>query len=310
MLSSAKVKRFELTILGCGAAAPTPYFLTTSQLVNIHDQLLLIDCGEGTQLSLRKSRIKFQKIKTILISHMHGDHTLGLPGLIASMNLLGRKTSLNVFGPKELSEMVKKVWYLTDTHIDFEVNFIATNSKEIETIVEHESFTIKSFPTKHRIDTCGFRIDEKPGNFTLKHNVKKKHNLNNLEIQKLKRGEDLIRGEAILGNDLFCNPPKYIRSYSFAADTAFSPKVVDAVKGSTLLYHEATFESKDKKIATKTLHSTAQDAARVAAQADVCSLIIGHFSNRYRDLNNLLNEAKEVFVKSELAIEGNTYMIA
>ena len=298
-----------MTILGCGAAAPTPYFLTTSQLVNVHDQLILIDCGEGTQLSLRKSRIKFQKIKNILISHMHGDHTLGLPGLIASMNLLSRTVPLNVFGPKELSEMVKKVWHLTDTHIDFEVNFIATNSSDITTIVESESFTIKSFPTKHRVDTCGFRIDEKPGSYSLKPSVKKKHNLNHLEIQKLKRGEDLERDGCRIENHLMCTAPKHTRSYSYAADSAFTPKVVDAVAGSSLLYHEATFEIKDENIAKKTLHSTSKDAARVASDASVNKLLLGHFSNRYRDLSNLLTEAKEVFDKTELSVEGKTYLI-
>ena len=172
-----------MTVLGCGAAAPTPYFLTTSQLVNIHDQLILIDCGEGTQLTLRKSKAKFQKIKTILISHMHADHTLGLPGLIASMNLLGRTSELNVYGPSELEEMVKKVWHLTATHIEFKVNFIPLDSKKNTLIFETESFEIYSFPTKHRIPTCGFLISEKEGGYSLKPNARNKHNLSHLEIQ-------------------------------------------------------------------------------------------------------------------------------
>ncbi len=303
------MKKFEIRILGCGAAAPTPYFLTTSQLVNIHDQLILIDCGEGTQLTLRKSKVKFQKIKTILISHMHGDHTLGLPGLIASMNLLGRTTELNIFGPAELEEMVRKVWHLTGTHIEFKVNFFVFNNVEKTEILETESFQVHSFPTKHRIPTCGFIISEKEGGHSLKVNAKKKYNLNHLEIQHLKRGGDVEREGVIIENSRCCTPPKKPRSYAFAADSAFSPKVVNSVKGCSLLYHEATFETKDSEIAKKTQHSTSRDAARVASQAGVEHLLLGHYSNRYRDLSTLLNEALEVFTNSTLCIEGKTYSI-
>ena len=298
-----------MTVFGCGAAAPTPYFLTTSQLVNIHDQLILIDCGEGTQLTLRKSKAKFQKIKTILISHMHADHTLGLPGLIASMNLLGRTSELNVYGPSELEEMVKKVWHLTATHIEFKVNFIPLGSKKKTLIFETESFEIYSFPTKHRIPTCGFLISEKEGGYSLKPNARNKHNLSHLEIQKLKRGEDVERVGSVIGNSKCCNPPKPTRSYAFAADSAFTPKVVEAVKGCSVLYHEATFETKDAAIAVKTQHSTSRDAARVAVEAEVGVLLLGHFSNRYKDLSTLLSESKELFKNSHLTVEGKTYSI-
>ena len=303
------MKKFEIRILGSGAAAPTPYFLTTSQLVNIHDQLILIDCGEGTQLTLRKAKAKFQKIKTILISHMHGDHTLGLPGLIASMNLLGRTTELNVFGPAELEEMVRKVWHLTGTHIEFKVNFSVLDSEKKATVLEADSYLVQSFPTKHRIPTCGFIISEKEGGYSLKPNARKKFKLNHLEIQNLKRGEDVVRADGVIKNSRCCNPPKKARSYAFAADSAFSPKVVDSVKGCSLLYHEATFESKDSAIAKKTQHSTSKDAARVASEGGVGHLLLGHYSNRYRDLSTLLKEAQEVFTNSSLSVEGKTYSI-
>ena len=298
-----------MTILGCGAAAPTPYFLTTSQLVNIHNQLILIDCGEGTQLTLRQINARFQKIKIILISHMHADHTMGIPGLIASMNLLGRKTPLEIHGPAELEEFVKKVWYLTGTHIEFEVNFKINSSKEIKCIYECNTFEIHSFPTKHRVPTCGFRIAEKAGAYSLKPHSKNNFKLNHLEIQKLKKGEDLVRAEGVTPNSKLCTPPKAARSYAFAADSAFSPKVVNAVKDVNLLYHEATFESKDSGIAKKTEHSTASDAGRVALEAQVDKLILGHFSNRYRVLKTLLTEAQEVFENSSLAEERKTYLI-
>lgn len=303
------MKKFELTILGCGAAAPTPYFLTTSQLVNIHDNLILIDCGEGTQLTLRKNKTKFQRIKSILISHMHADHTLGLPGLIASMNLLGRKKDLNIYGPEELETMVRKVWHLTGTHIEFEVHFYVTCSNAPSIIINESSFIVKSFPTKHRIPTCGFVISEKKGVYKLKPNMRKRFRLNHLEIQRLKRGEDIEKDGELQFNSKFCNPPDSARSFAFAADTSYCQKVVDEVTNCTLLYHEATFEKKDDKIAKKTFHSTSEDAAKVAKEANVGSLLIGHFSNRYRDLNTLLNEAKEVFKNSDLSQEGKTYSI-
>lgn len=240
---------------------------------------------------------------------MHADHTLGLPGLIASMNLLGRKSELNIYGPEELESMVRKVWHLTGTHIEFEVHFHITNSNSPEVIIEENSFIVKSFPTKHRILTCGFVISEKKGAYKLKPNVRKRFGLNHLDIQKLKRGEDIEIDGKLQDNSKFCNPPDSERSFAFAADTSFSPKVVDAVANSTLLYHEATFEKRDEKIAKKTLHSTSEDAARVAKEANVGTLLLGHFSNRYRDLSTLLNEAKEVFKHSELSKEGKTYSI-
>jgi len=304
------MKRFDLTVLGCGAAAPTPYFLTTSQLVNIHDQLILIDCGEGTQLTLRKLRAKFQKIKIVLISHMHADHVLGLPGLIASMNLLGRKTPLEVFGPKDLEALVRRIWHSTGTHIDFDVNFHSNDESEAATIYSSESFEIISFPTKHRIPTCGFRIQEKSSSGNLKPFAKKKYNLNHLEIQMLKRGEDVLReGGELLKAIRCCKEQQEPRSYVFAADTAYTPKVVDASKGASVLYHEATFEKKDAKIAVKTMHSTSADAGRVAREAGVGMLILGHFSNRYRDLSVLLSEATSEFDNSMLAIEGKAITI-
>ena len=303
------MKKFELTILGCGAAAPTPFFLTTSQLINIHDNLILIDCGEGTQLTLRKNKVKFQRIKSILISHMHADHTLGLPGLIASMNLLGRESDLDIYGPEKLEPMVRKVWHLTGTHIDFEVHFHVTCSNASSIIIDESTFTVKSFPTMHRIPTCGFVISEKKGAYKLKPNMRKRFRLNHLDIQKLKRGEDIKKDGELQVNSKFCNPPDSLRSFAFAADTSYSPKVVDAVANCTLLYHEATFEKRDDKIAKRTLHSTSEDAARVAKKANVGLLLLGHFSNRYRDLSTLLNEAKEVFKNSELSQEGKTYSI-
>ncbi len=304
------MRRFELTVLGCGAAAPTPYFLTTSQFVNIHDHLILIDCGEGCQLTLRKKRLKFQRIKFILISHMHADHVLGLPGLLASMNLLGRKTAIEVYGPGELESFVRMVWHKTGTHIEFEVNFNIVDSEKPSELIRTDSYVITSFPTKHRIETTGFRIEELPGAWNLKPYAKKKFALTFHEIIQLKKGEKVSREDGVeVDPKNWCNAPKPSRSYVFAADTAFTPKVVDASKGATLLYHEATFMLSEKDIAKKTMHSTASDAGKVAKEAGVSKLMIGHFSNRYKDLSSLLEEAQGVFENTCLAVEGDLISI-
>ena len=304
------MRKFELTILGCGAAAPTPYFLTTSQLVNIHDHLILIDCGEGCQLTLRKLKLKFQRIKTILISHMHADHVMGLPGLLASMNLLGRKIPIDVFGPEDLEDFVKTIWHKTGTHIDFPISFNVVDATKQSVLLEMKSYKIQAFPTKHRIDTCGFRIDELRGNWSLKPEAKDLFNLTYSEINLLKKGDTVNRkGGVIITPAKCCIAPDKPRSYVFAADTAFTPKVIAAASDATLLYHEATFMEAEKQIAIKTKHSTASDAGRVAKQANVDNLMLGHFSNRYRHLEDLLSEAQAVFKKTFLAIEGDTVSI-
>ena len=304
------MRKFDLTILGCGAAAPTPSFLTTSQLVNIHDHLILIDCGEGCQLTLRKLKLKFQRIKTVLISHMHADHVMGLPGLIASMNLLGRKTAIEIFGPEELERFVNTIWHSTGTHIDFPVHFKVIDSKKPSLLLETKSYKIEAFPTKHRIPTCGFKIEELRGNWNLKPETKELFNLSYHEINALKKGESIKRkGGVVVGPNKYCISPVKSRSYVFAADTAFTPKVIDGAQNATLLYHEATFMESEKSIATRTMHSTGSDAGRVAREANVEKLIIGHFSNRYKLLDGLLEEARAVFENTLLAIEGETISI-
>ena len=304
------MRKFELTILGCGAAAPTPSFLTTSQLVNIHDHLILIDCGEGCQLTLRKLKLKFQRIKTVLISHMHADHIMGLPGLLASMNLLGRKTPIEIFGPEELESFVRTIWHKTCTHIDFPVQFKVVDSKKPSLLLEMKSYKIEAFPTKHRIATCGYKIEELRGNWNLKPETKDLFNLSYHEINLLKKGESINRkGGVVVDPNKCCIAPDKSRSYVFAADTAYTPKVVDAARDATLLYHEATFMESEKSIAIKTMHSTASDAGRVASEAGVQNLMLGHFSNRYRVLDDLLAEASAVFKKTSLAIEGDTISI-
>lgn len=241
---------------------------------------------------------------------MHADHTLGLPGLLASMNLLGRKQPIEVFGPKDLEPFIKRIWHATGTHIDFEVNFHATDAKEPQTLISMDSYEIKSFPTKHRIETCGFRIEEKFAGYNLKASAKESFKLSLKEIIKIKKGEDVVRDNGeIIPFKACCLAKPNQRSYVFAADTAFTPKVINAAMGATVLYHEATFESSEKELAKKTMHSTSVDAAKVANDAGVGKLILGHFSSRYKRQDTLLEQAKEVFDNSCLAVEGKVFLI-
>ncbi len=241
---------------------------------------------------------------------MHADHVMGLPGLVASMNLLGRKTPIEIFGPEELESFVRTIWHKTGTHIDFPVQFKVVDSTKPSLLLEMKSYKIEAFPTKHRIATCGYKIEELRGNWSLKPETKDLFNLSYHEINLLKKGESINRkGGVVVDPNKCCIAPGKSRSYVFAADTAYTPKVVDAARDATLLYHEATFMESEKSIATKTMHSTASDAGRVALEAGVSGLIIGHFSNRYRDLSGLHMEAVKVFEKTVLAVEGKTILI-
>lgn len=292
--------RFEITIIGCGAAAPNLRFNTTAQVVNIHEKWLLLDAGEGVQLGLRKHKVPFNRINHIAISHMHGDHVLGLPGLIGSMNLLGRKTPLKLFGPEALERWLMETLRLTATYLQFDLEFHAI-SDGMEMIWDERTFTVMAFPTRHRIPTHGFLIREKPLPWNLKPESVHAYQLSFDEIKQLKQGITVRKGKSAVAPEQACTPPPAARSYAFAADTRPCDGVAKAVQGVNVLYHEATFKHELVKRAKETGHSTARQAAEIAAKAGVERLILGHFSARYSDLLPLVDEAKEVFGQVTLA---------
>ncbi len=293
--------RFEITIIGCGAAAPNLRFNTTSQVVNIHEKWLLLDAGEGVQLGLRRHKVPFSRIHHIAISHMHGDHVLGLPGLIGSMNLLGRKDPLKLFGPAALEPWLMETLRLTSTFLQFQLEFHALTAGASEVIWDAATFTVSAFPTRHRIPTHGFLIREKARAWNLKRESVLLHQLTVDEIKALKRGEVVREGVRAIAPEVACWPPPPERSYAFAADTRPSEAVAAAVSGADVLYHEATFKQELSQRARETGHSTAQQAAEIAAAAGVGRLVLGHFSARYRDLTPLLDEARAVFSNVTLA---------
>lgn len=301
---------FELLILGSSAATPTLNRHPTSQLLNIAERYFLIDCGEGTQMQLRRNKVRFQSINHIFISHLHGDHFYGLPGLLASMHLLGRKNELTLFGPKELQSIIEMIHKHSDTYLNYNLKFVQTQNDFKQLIFEDEKVEIYSFPLKHRISTTGFLFKEK----SLLKNIDKyklsKLNVSFAEIHKLKKGLDAIDNFGnVIKNELLTFDSFKPRSYAFCSDTKFFENLALDIQNVDLLYHESTFLEDKKERALQTFHSTAKEAAKMAVMSNAGKLLLGHFSARYVNLEEFLIEAKSLFSNCELAIEGNKFLV-
>ena len=301
----------KLTILGCHSATPRVNAHPTSQFLEIKNHHFLIDCGEGTQVQLRKYGIKFSKIKHIFISHLHGDHYFGLIGIITTFGLLNRENALNIYGPKGLKEIITLQLKLSKSWTNYPLIFHELHSKNSELLFEDKKVEVHTIPLKHRIYTNGFLFKEKLGERKL--NISTIENYKEIEVcdyQNLKNGRDfqLNSGEFIKNEILTLNPspPK---SYAFCSDTSYFPNITSIINQSTCLYHEATFLKDKEDLATITKHSTAEQAAKIASESNVKKLIIGHFSSRYKNKQLFLNEAQEVFKNTALAEEGKTYEI-
>ncbi|MBK6985889.1 MAG: ribonuclease Z [Bacteroidetes bacterium] len=301
---------FELLILGSSAATPTANRNPTAQLLNIAERFFLIDCGEGTQMQMRKYKARFQSVNHIFISHLHGDHFYGLPGFLASMHLLGRKNELTIYGPKELEEIINMIHKHSETYLNYPLNFVYTQNTSKQLIFEDEKVEVYSLPLKHRIATTGYLFKEKP----LFRNIDKykleKMNVSFAEIHKLKQGLDAIdnNGNIIKNKELTLDPIKQ-RSYAFCSDTKFFEELSNDIKDVDLLYHESTFLEEKADRAKQTFHSTAKQAAQMAVLANAQKLILGHFSARYGNLEEFLEEAKPIFPNTELAIEGQLFSL-
>lgn len=302
--------KFEVTILGCGSATPTLRHWPTSQLVNHNEHYFLFDCGEGAQLQLRRFNIKFQRINHVFITHLHGDHCLGLPGLLSTMHLLGRTKDLHIYANAALQEAIEIQLKVSYSRLRFQLMWHPLSYDEPQIIMKNEKLQIKSFPLNHRVPCCGFAISEKPKPRNIIPEMIEKYNIPFVRIRQIKAGADYIleNGTVIPNVDLTIDPPEP-KSYAFCTDTAFAEKTIDAVRGVDLLYHEATFLEKDRQRAYDTFHSTAIDAARIAKKAEVGKLILGHYSARYHDLNPFLEEAEGVFKPVALANEGLCFRV-
>jgi len=301
---------FNVTILGCSSALPTPNRFSTAQAVNILERFFLVDCGEGTQIQLRKYNIKISKINHIFISHLHGDHFFGIFGLLSSMNLTGRKNPLHIYAPYKLKTILDFMTETMELENDFEIIFHPLHYSGKEVIYEDKVLTIESFPLRHRVPTCGFIFKEKQRLRNLKGDVIKELQIPIKYLQSIKEGADYTADDGTIypNKNLTIDPPKP-RSYAFVSDTAKNQQIVKYIENVDLLYHEATFSDEGKKRAKDTGHSTSRQAAQIAKQANAGKLILGHYSNRYKDLSPLLNEAKEEFENTELTFDGAVFSI-
>ncbi|MCP9200721.1 ribonuclease Z [Gramella sp. GC03-9] len=295
----------KLTILGCYAATPRSFTNPTSQVLEVKNHLFLIDCGEGTQMQLRRNKIKFSKIRHIFISHLHGDHFYGLVGLISTFRLLNREKELHVYGPKGIKEIITLQLKLANSWTNFPLLFHELNSKEPQLLFEDSAVMVKTIPLKHRIYTNGFLFQEKPGERKLLINEAVKYNIDVSLYNSLKKGKDVVSEDGeLIENHLVTADPPPPKSYAFCSDTVFDPDIVPQIKHVNALYHESTFLESEMDLAFPTKHSTAKQAATIAKLASVKKLILGHYSTRYTDINLFRQEAETIFPNVDLADDG------
>lgn len=296
---------FDLNILGCGSALPTTRHLATSQIIDLRDKLYMIDCGEGTQVQMRRMRIKFSRLNHIFISHLHGDHCFGLPGLISTLGMLGRTGALTIHGPKELAGYLEPVLDIFCKNLPFEVVIRAVDPYRHALVMEDRSVSVYSIPLKHRIPCCGYLFVEKQKEAHIIREMTDFYQVPVRMMQEIKRGADFVTPEGeIVPNARLTRPAAPPKRYAFCSDTAFHPEIVPLVEGVDVLYHEATFAEEDAPRARETFHSTAREAAEIARRAGVKRLVIGHYSARYEDVSLLKQEADEVYPGTILANEG------
>ena len=298
----------NLTILGCHSATPRTSAHPTAQVLEMRGHIFLIDCGEGTQVQLRKFKIKFARIKHIFISHLHGDHFYGLIGLVSTFRLLGREADLHIYGPKGIKEAIVLQLKLSKSWTDYNLIFHELEADVPEVIFEDESVSVTTIPLDHRVYTNGFLFQEKPGERKLNLEAAVAAKIDTAYFRKLKQGYDVENreGELIPNHQVTLDPNAPV-SYAFCSDTAYYPEIVDQIKGVDVLYHEATFLEIHQHLAESTKHSTAKEAASIAKRANVGTLILGHYSGRYNDLEEFRKEAEEVFDTIELAEDGKSF---
>lgn len=302
------MNKFQITILGCGSAIPTTMHNPPSQLVDMNEKLFMIDCGEGTQLQMRKFKTRISKLHSLFISHLHGDHIFGLPGLLSTLSMLGRTGDLDIYAHKEINILIKPFLIYMGKHMSFKINLFPLNPDSQELLFENNSIRISSFPLKHRIATNGFLFEEKE---TPRHILREMIDFYRIPLKlipEIKGGADFVTSEgSIIRNDILTTPGTPPRRYAYCSDTAYAPEIVPYIKNADLLYHEATFAESELTRACETYHSTARQAAEIAKAADVKQLVVGHYSSRYNELGVLLKEATNVFPNTELAIEGKVF---
>ena len=298
----------KLTILGCYAATPRTFTNPTSQILEIKNRIFLIDCAEGTQVQLRKNKIRFSKINHIFISHLHGDHFFGLIGLVSTFTLLNRTTDLHIYGPKGIQEIIKLQLKLSNSWTNYGLHFHELDSSTSEVIFEDEKVLVQTIPLKHRVYTNGFLFQEKVGERKLNVNAVQQYKIESCYYQNIKNGKDITLddGRVVKNSDLSFDPAP-TKNYAFCSDTAYHEAIIPLIQNIDVLYHESTFLQSEENLATKTFHSTAKDAASIALKANVKQLILGHYSTRYEKIDLFREEAATIFSNVHLADDGKVF---
>ncbi len=302
--------KFSLTILGSSSALPTSDRFLTAQVLNVNERFFLLDCGEGTQIQLRRCRVPFGKIKHIFISHLHGDHVFGLPGLISTFNLLGRLDDLHIYAHKSLKQILNQFLGQFYIKLGFNLIYHVLDEENYSLIYEDKTMEVYSFPLKHRILCNGFLFKEKPKPRNLRKDAIEFYNIPVRDRVNIKNGADFVSedGTVIPNERLTISPPKS-KSYAYLTDTEFLPSVALYIQEVELLYHEATFLDEDTILASETGHSAASQAAQIAALANASRLVLGHFSTRYHDLDVFKTQAQKTFNNVELARDGVVFEV-
>lgn len=304
------MEKFEITILGCGSATPSPKHYTSSQVVDVRGKLFMVDCGEGTQIQLRRSHVAFARINHIFISHLHGDHCFGLLGMISSFGLLGRTAPLYIHAPQELGHMLSQELSFYCRDLEYTVEFQGFDPAVTAVVYEDRSLTITVFPLRHRVPCAGFLFREKPTADHLDRAAADFYKVPQWEYNRIKEGGDFITQDGtVVAHERLTKPAGPVRSYAYCCDTVYNPAMLSIIKGADLIYHDCTYASDDSDRAIKHFHSTAADAARTALEAQAGRLMLGHFSARYTDESILLTEACRIFPNTILAKENLTVTI-
>lgn len=299
------MERFEINIIGCGAALPTPRHLGSTQIVNVREKLFMLDCAEGAQVAIRQMRLSFTGLVAIFLTHMHGDHVFGLMGLLSTLGLLGRRQELHVYGPAPMQSIFQPQIDYFCAESPFPIILHEVDPKEPQVIYEDRAVTISTLPLSHRAPCCGYLFREKPTLPHIRRDMIDFYGIPVSQINNIKAGMDWTLDDGtIIPHSRLTTPAAPARSYAYCTDTRYRPFLAPLIDGVDCLYHEATFSEEHRLLAKQTCHSTARQAALTAKEAHAGRLILGHFSSRYRDERVLLNEAAAVFPNAILACEG------
>ena len=305
------MSQFSVQILGSNSSTPSFGRFLSSQLITVDNHSYIVDCGEGTQFQMVKYRARRNRIKAIFISHLHGDHIYGLPGVLSSFMHFNRVEPIKIIGPSGIKEYLETIFRLSAVHLNFEIEIHEINeSTDLQMVFEDYRVKVYCFPMRHRISSFAFLFEEKINKHNLDPKILEKFELSYEEIIKLKKGEDIITssGAKITVKEA-CLPKPKPRKYAYMSDTVYVPENARYIKGINLLYHEATYLDELQKEASERMHSTSKQAAEMARNAKVDKLLIGHYSSRYADLTPFITESREIFENSHLAIEGFTFEI-